>query len=474
MKKILAALLCLLLICTAAQAAGVPEKITSGDYKYIVQEDGTAQIVGAAEHSIKIAHIPAQIDGYTVTSIGEDAFNNKSYLADITIPETVTHIGAYAFGNTAITSIEIPNTVTQVDGNPFAGCDELVEVKIAPDHPALKLVDGVLFDKRSETLLFYPACFEATSYAIPEGTAAIGEGAFDFCQKLEQIEIPDSVQYIGQMAFYRCFSLQEIAIPEGVTQIKRLTFHQCSKLTSVSFPSTLRAIGSNAFGFCMSFADFVIPEGVTFVDNEAFYRCENMVSVTIPNSLTELGPNPFAECVSLTQINVSPEHPNLYVENGVLFDRATGTLVCYPSTLTAESYAIPEGTLVIGASSFEGHSPLKSVSIPQGVTEIGDSAFRNCHSLSELSIPDSVTRIGNYAFSSTALKKLVIGPSVTEIGSSFLWDCEQLEKVAIPASVTEIGQYAFTALEDVEFYVQKGSQAEQLIAEAGLSYQYYD
>jgi len=473
-KKILAALLVLLLLAASAQAAGASPEYTSGEFKYVVLDDGTAQIVGAAKHSIEAAHIPAQIDGYTVTAIGDDAFNNKSYLAEASIPDTVTYIGSYAFGNTALTSIAIPNSVTEITGNPFAGCDELSEITVAPDHPAFSLVDGVLFDKRSGTLLYHPSCSDAQFYTIPDGTTAIAKGAFDFCKNLLHIDIPDSVQSIGQMAFYRCFSLQDIAIPEGVTEIKRLTFHMCSELASVSLPSTLRAIGPNAFGYCQAFVDFAIPEGVVHLDEEVFYRCENLVSVTIPNSLTEIEANPFTECLSLTQINVSPDHPTLYVENGVLFDRTASALLCYPSTLPAESYAIPEGTLVISPSAFEGHSPLKAVSIPQGVTEIGDRAFRNCHSLAELTIPDSVKRIGSYAFSATGIKKLVIAPNVTELGSSFLWDCEQLEKVAIPASVTEIGAYAFTALEDVEFYVQKGSVAEQRLAEAGLSYQYYD
>ena len=108
--------------------------------------------------------------------------------------------------------------------------------------------------------------------------------------------------------------------------------------------------------------------------------------------------NPFEYCIQLRQINVSPNHPTLETIDGVLFDKTTGTLICYPCAFTGESYAVPEGTESIGVCAFANCDSLAAIVIPDGVTTIGDDAFFSCDSLAAIVIPDSVTSIGDDAF----------------------------------------------------------------------------
>ena len=164
--------------------------IQSGDYEYVLLEDGTAQIVDyIAEYPT--AEIPETIDGNTVTSIGARALADCNYLDAITIPNTVISIGDFAFSGGGVTEITIPDSVTEIGINPFAYVSSLQKIIVSPDHPILATIDGVLFRKTDKTILSYPQGKEDTGYSIPDGITAIGDGAFYYCNALTTITIPE-------------------------------------------------------------------------------------------------------------------------------------------------------------------------------------------------------------------------------------------------------------------------------------------
>lgn len=179
-------------------------EFTSGDYTYILREDGTAEITDY-DGQADVLEIPAQLDGYTVTSISEEMCYDRSGVCSVTIPDSVVSLGANPFELSALTSIQV-----------------------FPDHPVFETINGVLFDKTEKKLICYPCSFPAESYVIPQGIRVIGAEAFYGCSALRSVTIPDSVISIGDYAFSFCNSLWTVPIPTSVSSIGERAFSGCS------------------------------------------------------------------------------------------------------------------------------------------------------------------------------------------------------------------------------------------------------
>ncbi len=197
-----------------------------------------------ADKRIINAHLSSTINyqgvTYSVTSIGDTAFNNCSYLTSITIPNSVTSIG---------------------DGA-FAGCVNL------------------------------------PSITIPNSVISIGAGAFAGCVNLPSITIPNSVTSIRGSAFSGCSSLTSISIPNSVTRIGEETFAFCSSLTSITIPNSVTSIGDYAFACCSYLTSISIPNSVTSIGDGAFAGCYSLTSVIVPTH-TEIGPHSFPSYIKI-------------------------------------------------------------------------------------------------------------------------------------------------------------------------------
>ena len=168
----------------------------------------------------------------SVTSIGDEAFALCSSLTSVSIPDSVTSIGDAAFHSCkSLTSVSIPNSVEQIGTNPFAFCSKLKTISVSPEHLYFATIDGVLFRKADKALISYPAGISSSTYTIPQGITAIGDGAFSSCSSLTSVSIPDSVTSIGDCAFGSCTSLTSVSIPDSVTSIGDYAFDNCPNLT---------------------------------------------------------------------------------------------------------------------------------------------------------------------------------------------------------------------------------------------------
>ena len=222
------------------------------------------------------------------------------------------------------------------------------------------------------------------------------------------VEIPDSVTAIGDLAFWYCSSLTSIVIPDSITAIGKSAFGCCSSLTSIVIPDSVTAIGDHAFWNCSSLTSIVIPDSVTAIGGSAFAECSSLTSIVIPDSVTAIGDHAFAECSSLTSI------------------------------------VIPDGVTAIGGGAFYGCSSLTSIVIPDSVTAIDYVAFYDCRSLTSIVIPDSVTAIGFGAFSRcSSLTSVTIPKSVTSIGEEAFAHCEKLSRFSPLRSDCKLGKNPF-------------------------------
>ena len=378
----------------------------------------------------------------SVTEIGISTFENCTNLEYMTMPNSVTSIGSSAFyGCSSLTSINIPGGVTRIWSDAFEGCSSLTSINISDgvteiDSDAFKGCSSLtsITIPDSVTSIGYDAfedCSSLTSINIPDGVTELYGSVFDHCSSLTSITIPDSVTSIGYDAFRCCSSLKNINIPNSVTSIGDSAFYGCSSLTSINIPDGVTSIGNWTFEDCSSLTSITIPDSVTSIGFRAFEGCSSLTSITIPDSVTSIDNDAFRGCTSLTSITI----PNSVTSIG------DGAFRCC-SSLT--SINIPDGVTSIGSSAFEGCSSLTSINIPDGVTSIGSSAFEGCSSLTSINIPDGVTSIGNGTFDHcSSLTSINIPDIVKSIGDGAFRCCSSLTSINIPDGITSIGDDAF-------------------------------
>ncbi len=270
------------------------------------------------------------------------------------------------------------------------------------------------------------------------------------------------VTIIGLEAFENCNKLTSITIPNSITNIYGYAFENCTNLTSVTFGNSVKSIGNYSFCKCKSLTSITIPDGVTSIETHAFYYCENLASITIPDSVTSIGSSAFEN---------TPVYDINDWENGVLY---LGNHLIQAARNISGSYTIKAGTKCIADDAFlddVSHqlSELTSITIPNSVTNIGKNAFRYCGKLKSIKISDSVTSIGLNAFYGTAYYKnasnwkngvLYIGNHLIEaedtikgaytvesgtktIADYAFYECSKLTSVIIENGVAYIGEGAF-------------------------------
>ena len=179
-----------------------------------------------------------------MTTLGNYAFHNTG-LTSITIPNSVTTIGNYAFGScTALTSVTIGSGLTTLGNYAFKECNALASITIDQNNNTFYDGGGNCIIKKANNELVV-GCNNTT---IPNTVTGIGEYAFTDCYNLTSITIPDSVTYLGTGAFYYCRGLQSMTIGSGLTSIGGSAFYNCSLLTSFTVKATTPpTIQSNSF-----------------------------------------------------------------------------------------------------------------------------------------------------------------------------------------------------------------------------------
>ena len=426
-----------------AQASG-----NSIGFRYNLLTDGTAEIIGYDVPSTKLV-VPSQIDGYTVTSIGKNAFKSNETIKSAVIPDTVTNIGEYAFYFCkSLVNLTIPESVTNIGDYAFYWCESLESVK------------------------------------IPDSVITIGESAFAVCNGLKDVTIGNNVTSIGRAAFCDCNSLKTITIPDSVTALGGCAFESCDSLINAKIGNNVKSIGSSAFSSCTSLSDIHLPDGVTALEDYVFSNCRNLISITIPNSVESVGPSTFS---GTAWYDNQPDGV-VYVGNiaykykGVMDESAVIELRAGTVGITDEAFGncenmseirIPDSVQYIGEGAFYCCTGLEAVDFGNGIKSIGREAFMWCVNLSDIAIPDSVTKIGKDAFGNTLWyinqpdgivyagkgiysykgimpENITLKDGITFLAEEALLEC-RLNSITIPKSVVNVDNMSIGFYFD-EFY----------------------
>ena len=222
-------------------------------------------------------------------TVADAAFQNCKGLTSAILSEGVKHLGAQVFyGCAMLKTLTVPDSLCDVGTNCFDACDSL-EYSCSNSVYYLGNADNP-YVIAADTVNVY-----ITEAKLENGCRILYHELFSGCRSLGgEVEIPQTVCYIGERAFSNCQAVTKIVIPEGVTGINFRTFEACTSLCGLVLPSTLTSIEEGAFADCHSLRTVVIPEGVVAIGVNAFGGCCGLTVVTLPKSLVWIRYNAFA------------------------------------------------------------------------------------------------------------------------------------------------------------------------------------
>ena len=466
-------------------------------YTYTLDDANRATITGY-NGSAAALYIPGEIDGHEVVAIGDGAFEDRTDLRTVMIPDSVTEIGSCAFNNcTNLSNVTLSQNLKYMEGRAFGSCEKITKIEIPK---SLEWCGSTLYDYGPfgdctglKTVIFENGTTEISSHLfekctgleeinIPDSVTEIEDSAFSGCVNLSKVNIPDTVTIIGEYAFDSCTNLTAVTLSENLEHMGGKAFGSCEKITKIEIPKSLEWCGSTLYDYgpfgdctglktvifengttkilghlfekCTGLEEINIPNTVTVIENSAFSGCTKLEQVNFSNKLTKIERYGFSDCTSLKKITV-PDSINS-IGNSI-FQNCTSLTEVHLSNALKEissntfngckkltTINFPSTLTTIGDSAFYGCESLPEAILPSGVEKIESNAFKNCKSLKKAVVPDTVSSIGSSAFyGCEALTDITLGSKLKKIDSQTFYGCTALPSIVIPYNVTTIGDSAF-------------------------------
>ena len=474
----------------------------SGLYTYNIKGNGTVSIVDYDwDKSSGDIYIPSMLDGYTVTTIGEEAFaygkeKNKEDVL-IAIPDSINMIGEKAFYNYPVSTINIPSSVQSIGKAAFAYCD-ITQFIVDQKQPNYTTVDGVLYDKRNKALLAHPQK-KTISSKIPEGILSISEYAFSGMM----IGDKDSASL--------CFT---DILPSTLTKIEPHAFENCTLYYSLNNAES-GITNSNGTDHYIA----LLPRGLSEIGEYAFagcvFKCNNDSTpdkIVLADKLNEIGDYAFSDCkfydgfeyeliVSQSEMNRIGKYAFSSSAMSLKDNERMKVRIVLPDTVDeigesaffeTHSVCLKEGTEIrtLGAAAFQNtivYTDVKketdqdvipiSLSIFGKIKKIPSLAFAynsddDLNTVETICIQEGITTIEESAFAGRkSLQSVMLPMTLTEINANVFLGCQKLLEVKIPESVMKIGNNAFER-QFVTLIVKENSYAALWASENGYNYRF--
>ena len=405
---------------------------------------------------------------YTVTAIGDnflyfDGCPYSSGCSEVVLPKTIKSIGKYAFCDTNIKSINLPEGLESIGEAAFKDCVylELAELPSTLKH----LDDWAFYNCTNITISTLPGAIETlgkgvfghngpggkiTSFTFPDHITELPDSMFYYRNGMKEIKLPANLKKIGTRVI--CYTdITELAVPESVTEIADAAF-MGAPLANVVLPKSLKRVPALAFARTnMKNLNF-LPEGITEIGDQAFYKSQ-LEEANIPEGVTSIGSNvflsspkletvhfpstlvdvkgwPLDECPNLKSFTISEDNPSLKMT-------ADSVMTCNVSDGRRLLYVAPSAMV---DSTFV---------LPGDITEIGDNAFGTYRKVNHFEFPEGLRRIGNSNFKSSTIKKVVLPSTLEELGDEVFSSCESLEEIVLPDKLKRIPYKAFFLCENL-------------------------
>ena len=467
--------------------------------------------IAAGEAAVGNENSDFEIEGTTLVKY-------KGKGGEVTVPDGITTLGAYAFEYTYVKKVNLPDSLKTIKDHCFMGCEELTditipagvnkiddaqvfgychslpEIRVAEGNKRYSSADGILFTADKRTLLYYPEGKSGETYSIPEGTTQLGRTAlgnnlhiktlilpstlggrlegtqFSHMPNLQNILVSpannnyrsfDGILYdrTNMLIYYpegrNAESLEKKDFPEGIKSIKAWAFQNVRRLKTVELPEGIPSVEWMCFSFADGPESITIPASVKSINGYAFSYCKNLKRVTI------LNPNVKFKREDCNILNGTPD--------AVLYGYEGSTTQAYAEKygLKFESLgAVPGKEAKAAANTKEDKAPAaeqaaEKAATPEKDFEIdGTTLVKYKGRGGEVTVPEGVTKLGKWAFEDSNVTKVNLPESLKEIESYCFFSSKNLQEVTIPAGTNKISEaqvFAFcTGIE--EFRVAEGNK----------------
>ncbi len=489
-----------LLLCFLGQTMAATITATIDGLNYQLKDDQTATVTTGNYSTLKSVTIPDRVTyqnvTYTVTAVGDNAFNGCTELLYVYLPSTMLSLGSGAFYNTTLKAVVcyaetppyIPPRGTSVFGS-LSNTTLYVPIgKLDPyKQPANRwgsfsrkfelgtMIDGVQYNFLHDQDAAVAVGLDGTP------TDIVIRKSFTYQ------DYTFNVYTIAPWAFRNQTSLQSVTIESGVHTISDYAFEGCTGIREMSIPSTMVEIGSYAlaglsslevlscYAFMPPTANATTFSGGTtsnttlYVKGGAgsayatdsnwsqFSTIKNLIySANINGILYQLNAVTGEAMVVGTE---NTEQATVIIPETVSIDDLTCTVTSIASVAFAEhhnltSITLPSTLKVIGERAFMDCNSLESINLPESLTAICENAFYDCSALSSISVPEGVTTIEYGAFSGcTSLAEISLPLTLSTISERAFAGCTALRDISVPEGVRIIEKEAFaycSALNSVE------------------------
>lgn len=339
--------------------------------------------------------------------------------------------------------------VTVIDEGAFKDCSTITSV-VLPD---------TVTEIREEA---FAGCFSLRSVSFGSGLRVIGDSAFKQCSVLSSAALPDSLTTIGAEAFMNCFSLAEVTAGSALTDVAEGAFEGTQWLRR--HPDGVIYVGSVAYGYEGAVPEsgvIAIADGTAVINADAFENVPDAAAFSFPDSLINIK----GRALDGTAWYAEKEYGPVFAGN-VLYAFKKLSLP------TDTAVTVPEGTTGIADGAFEQCNDryyITSVLLPESLKYIGDNAFEGCSGLGYIIIPDGVTHIGAYAFQGCyKMRQAVLGKGLTYLPDFAFFDCDLLTSVNL-GGIRTIGENALSSCGFVALDIPEGVEEVEDYAFSGCS-----